>query len=85
MKNLKTLLGFGILMSALMVNTTFAGTGIMISDVAQKGGCMSTDSSDDQNESSSIGVLFGDVQSFLFGDDTECGDDSSVQGIMISD
>ncbi len=83
MKNLKTLLGFGVIMGALMVNTTFAATGIMMSDGAETAGCVTADNSDDQTASSIIGVLIGDLQGVLIGEQPECG--GSDSGVLIGD
>jgi hypothetical protein len=60
MKNLKQLLATGTMMTALMVGTTFAGTGLLVSDFADNDPC--------SEESSATGLLVSDFAGLLVSD-----------------
>jgi hypothetical protein len=60
MKNLKQLLATGTMMAALMVGTTFAGTGLLVSDLADSDPC--------SEESNAAGILLADFAGLLVSD-----------------
>lgn len=82
MKNLKKLLGFGVLMGSLMVGTTFAGTGLVFSDVARQQTCEDQSTGfADSVYNTVAGLLFSD---FASGQGDNCTDQFAT-GILFSD
>ena len=70
MKNLKQLLATGTMMAALMVGTSFAGTGLLVSDLADGDPCTETQQND------AAGLLVSDAAGLLVSD---------LAGLLVSD
>lgn len=62
MKNLKKLLATGTMMAALMIGTSFAGTGLLVSDFVDNDPC--------SEESNATGLLVSDFAGLLVSDFT---------------
>jgi hypothetical protein len=72
MKNLKQLLAAGMMMGVLMVGTSFAGAGLLVSDYAEQ----ATDPCAEEQTNDATGILMSDYTGILMSDYT---------GILMSD